>query len=655
MAFISGGRLGNATGGTISTISGYRVHTFDTVGLNTFTPTTNGLVEVLVVGGGAAGSAQTGGSGGGGGGSVLYTKVVRVSAGVAYTMNVGAGGINGNLGTDTVINLPTGTVTAFSGDVGIGSFGKILFSSVPSSINEGASGTFNVTTDKFPNGSTVFWTINNISTVDADFGAISGSFTINSNSGTFSVPIASDQLVDVSETFTVSLRSDSPSGNILVTSPAVTINNTTLVTTASTTAISEGQSVIFTTQAQGFSDGTTLHYDIVGGSGITAADFTSNSLSGTYTVSAGVASTTLTLFADGIIENDETFQLGVKTSVGGPILTLSPVITVLGPLFPFTSFTFTNATAEGTNGPTLANLQSAYSAQSWASNTAYLNLFSSKQGYQRWTVPDNATYRITASGAQGGAGSWTSLIGGFGAKMQATISLAKGDFLIFVVGQRGGYNDSSGNSSSGGGGGTFVFKNNLSTPILVAGGGGGGGRNNNGKSGETTNAGGSNTNGNIGGSLGAGGPSYAGGGGGAGITGSGGAGVNTAAGGLDITNLAGTGGRGGDCAASTNGSKNFNNLGQDQGGFGGAGGGEWCVAGSVGGGGGFSGGAGGRDSSGAAGGGGSFVNESLATLIGTSNGTYNGTGSFTNIAFNGSATLGVIFSNLMGSVLVEKL
>jgi hypothetical protein len=112
MALFYGSVVGIASGGTISQIAGYNVHTFDKVGLNTFTSTTNGYVEVLVVGGGAAGSAQTGGSGGGGGGSVLYTKVVRVSAGVAYTMNVGAGGINGNLGGDTFINLPTGTITA---------------------------------------------------------------------------------------------------------------------------------------------------------------------------------------------------------------------------------------------------------------------------------------------------------------------------------------------------------------------------------------------------------------------------------------------------------------------------------------------------------------------------------------------------------------
>jgi hypothetical protein len=760
MAFISGGRLESATGGTISTISGYKVHTFDTVGNNTFTPTTNGIIEVLVVGGGSAGSAQTGGSGGGGGGSVLYQNFISVLAGVAYTMNIGAGGTNGNPGTDTVINLPIGTVTAYGSPIsGIGSYGNFTlaansytrsvgqtvtfssntvltngttvyydivgvtssiftdnnltgtttvsdgaivpisktitgignksftlnlransnngpimstlntpvtvvpaytFSSIPTSIAEGSSGTFNVSSNGLAN-ITLYWNINHITTTDADFSATSGSFNITNSTGSFSVPIANDQLVDGSETFTVSIRIDGPTGEIASTSSAVTINNTTLATTASATTIGEGSSVTFTTQAQGFANGTTLYYDIVGGAGISAGDFTSNSLSGTYTVSSGTATTTITASSDGIPDAGETFQLGVKTSAGGSILTYSPVITIIESLYSFTSFTFTNGTAEGTTGPTLANLQSAYAAQSWASNTSYLNLFNSTQGYQRWTVPESGTYRITASGAQGGAGKWNSCFGGFGAKMQATISLAQGEFMIFVIGQRGGYIDNSGSGSAGGGGGTFVFKNNLSTPILVAGGGSGGGGNSspvNGKSGETTNAGGTNSYGNVGGSNGGGGFTYSGGGGGAGITGYGGAGGDTAGGGVDITNATGTGGRGGSCSSSqtqTIGGRNFNSLGQDQGGFGGGGGGEWCSQGGVGGGGGYSGGAGNNGSTGVGGGGGSFVNQSLATLIGTSNGTYNGAGSFANIGFNGSATLNTIFSNLMGSVLVEKL
>ena len=435
---------------------------------------------------------------------------------------------------------------------------------------------------------------------------------------------------------------------IITPSPTATL-------TQSATSVRSGTSISFDATTVNVGNGTTLSYDIVGTA--VSSDFTDNSLTGITTVTGGIIDT-ITKTATG--SGDKTFVLNLRSQ--GNILTISNTVTITPPeLYPFSSFTFTNATAQGTTGPTLANLQSEYSAQSWASNTSYLNLYSSTQGYQYWTVPATATYRIKAAGAQGGAGKWNNYYGGFGAIMQATITLVQGDFLIFVVGQRGGYIDNNGQGSAGGGGGTFVFKNNLFLPILVAGGGGGGGGNSgpqNGKSGETTNNGGTNSSGQSGGSAGAGGIAYGGGGGGAGLTGNGGTGIDTAAGGLNITSSTGTGGRGGSCSASqtqTLGNRNFGSLGQDQGGFGGGGGGEWCNQGSVGGGGGYSGGAGNNTSSGVGGGGGSYFNPSLATLIGTSNGTYNGTGSFANLGYNGSFLLGTIFSNSMGYVLVEKI
>jgi hypothetical protein len=430
---------------------------------------------------------------------------------------------------------------------------------------------------------------------------------------------------------------------IITPSPTVTLSQ-------SVSSVKSGNSISFDATTVNVGNGTTLSYDIVGTA--VSSDFADNSLTGITTVTGGIIDTiTKTTTGNG----NKTFTLNLRSQ--GNILATSSSVTITPPsLYNFTLFTFTNATAEGMYGPTLANLQSAYSAQSWASNTSYLNLYSSKQGYQYWAVPADETYRITAAGAQGGAGKWNSYYGGFGAIMQATITLARGDFLIFVVGQRGGYVDNNGQGSAGGGGGTFVYKNNLFFPILVAGGGNSGPVN--GKSGETTNAGGTNSSGNAGGTLGAGGIAYGGGGGGAGLTGSGGAGADTAAGGLDITNLAGTGGRGGNCSASqtqTLGGRNFNSLGQDQGGFGGGGGGEWCNQGAVGGGGGYSGGAGNANSSGVGGGGGSYFNPSIATLIGTSNGTYNSTGTYQNLGYNGSFLLNTIFSNSMGYVTVEKI
>ena len=56
-----------AEGGTTTSLGGYRIHTFTTVGSNSFTVTKGGNVEVLVVAGGGGGGGNKGGGGGAGG------------------------------------------------------------------------------------------------------------------------------------------------------------------------------------------------------------------------------------------------------------------------------------------------------------------------------------------------------------------------------------------------------------------------------------------------------------------------------------------------------------------------------------------------------------------------------------------------------------
>lgn len=311
-----------------------------------------------------------------------------------------------------------------------------------------------------------------------------------------------------------------------------------------------------------------------------------------------------------------------------------------GGLFPFTTFQFTNAAGEGTTGPTLGQMQSAYSGAPWLTNFFSASL---GQGHQQLTIPKTGLYTIRAAGAQGGSGAWATYYGGKGAIIEATFPLIMGDILIMVIGQRGG--SSSANNSSGGGGGSFIAKNNKDTLLLVAGGGGGGGGNSApgiGYNALTIMSGGANQSGNPGGTGGSGSTvSYNGGGGGGGYLSDGAVGVVSALneGGKSFKNGLALGGRGGSCAASIAGSYNYNNLGNDQGGFGGGGGGEWCAMGAVGAGGGYSGGAGNNASSGQGGGGGSFI-LNTANNLKTSDGNYNGvaTGN-TSLGYNGTTTL----------------
>jgi hypothetical protein len=91
------------------------------------------------------------------------------------------------------------------------------------SVNEGSSLTFNVTGSGITDG-TYYWTITN----SGDFGTSSGSFTITSNVGAFSVTPTADSTTEGAETFTASIRSGSTSGTVLATSGSVTINDTSL-------------------------------------------------------------------------------------------------------------------------------------------------------------------------------------------------------------------------------------------------------------------------------------------------------------------------------------------------------------------------------------------------------------------------------------------
>ena len=92
--------------------------------------------------------------------------------------------------------------------------------SAPTSINEGTSGTVSVTTTNAAN-STLYWGVEPIS----DFSTSTGTVSISSNSGSFSVTPTSDSTTEGAETGTVRLYTDS-ARTIEVASDTFTINDT---------------------------------------------------------------------------------------------------------------------------------------------------------------------------------------------------------------------------------------------------------------------------------------------------------------------------------------------------------------------------------------------------------------------------------------------
>jgi hypothetical protein len=289
-------------------------------------------------------------------------------------------------------------------------------------------------------------------------------------------------------------------------------------------------------------------------------------------------------------------------------------------LYAFTTATFTSGGVNGPDGPNVTQARNGLGNPSWAAT--YLNM--SRNGYQRWTVPQSATYRIRAMGASGGR--TPSHNGGRGIIYQGDVALTQGQIIQILVGQ-GGTNKSD-DCNTGAGGGTFVVRDN-NTPIIIAGGGGGTARTA-GRDGVNQRNGGTSSNGQSGGVNGAGGnceqgPS------GAGFTGNGCAAGWGSLGGFNngIAQSFSNGGQGG---SSTQQSPNV------IGGFGGgaSGHGNCCIGG--GGAGGYSGGAA-ASSCEAGGGGGSFFDSVVTNQSVPGFNSYSGNASSGTWAPNGSVTI----------------
>jgi hypothetical protein len=115
-----------ATGGTVTNVGGYRIHTFTSSG--SFAVEEGGVIDYLVIAGGGGGATSTeyasAGSGGGGGGG-FQTGTMNVSSGITYTVTIGAGGaggsgreVPGSQGGNTIFSGDSTTLTSYGGGGG---------------------------------------------------------------------------------------------------------------------------------------------------------------------------------------------------------------------------------------------------------------------------------------------------------------------------------------------------------------------------------------------------------------------------------------------------------------------------------------------------------------------------------------------------------
>jgi predicted subunit of tRNA(5-methylaminomethyl-2-thiouridylate) methyltransferase len=196
------------------------------------------------------------------------------------------------------------------------------------SVNEGTAITFNVTTTNVPNGTTLYFRTNR----DADFNVpIAGSFTINSNAGSFSVTPTADATTEGAETFQAQVRTVDINGTIVATSANITINDTsqtpatTYAVTPAASSVNEGSSLTFNVSGTNITNGT--YYWTVANNTTANADF--SAVSGSFTITSNVGSFSITATADVTTEGAQTFSVQIRSvSITGTILATSSQVTI---------------------------------------------------------------------------------------------------------------------------------------------------------------------------------------------------------------------------------------------------------------------------------------------------------------------------------------
>ena len=187
-----------------------------------------------------------------------------------------------------------------------------------STVDEGQSITYTITTTNISNNSSLYWTTTG-TTSAADFsdGKTSGAITINDNTATIVRTLKNDLTTEGNETIVLQLRIGSVSGPVVAASASIVVNDTSITQpptynlTASTLVVNEGSGVSFFVTSTNVGDGTILQWETSGTAN--AYDFDDNVTSGTVVVKENYAVINRFLSKDALIEGDETFTLDLIT------------------------------------------------------------------------------------------------------------------------------------------------------------------------------------------------------------------------------------------------------------------------------------------------------------------------------------------------------
>ena len=244
-----------------------------------------------------------------------------------------------------------------------------------SSINEGTTVTYTITTQYVLDGTVLYWTTSG-TTVAADFsdGLTSGSVTMTNGTATVTRTLTSDITTEGAETIVFELRTVSTSGTIVASTPSGTVNDTSVLTiTPNVSSCNEGASVTWTINAVGFGTGT-LYYT---NSGTTnASDFSDNLNSGSIAITADSGTLTKTLQLDLSTEGSETIIIQIRTgSTSGTVVGTSATVTVADTSYSTQAYSmkFVAASTQYLTVPTSSFLTptNTYTIEMWLNPTSY--------------------------------------------------------------------------------------------------------------------------------------------------------------------------------------------------------------------------------------------------------------------------------------------
>lgn len=169
----------------------------------------------------------------------------------------------------------------------------------------GGAVTFTTTTANVADGTTLYWTIDGAS---ADVTPYSGSFTINSNTGSFSTSAIADLTTEGTEYYTVNVRTGSTTGTIVASSTlTITDNSTTPSPTYSLNNVTsnEGVNATFTITTTNVPNGTVVNWF----TNATTSDVSTTS--GQATINSNTATFSVPIINDSLTEGTEQYTVYV--------------------------------------------------------------------------------------------------------------------------------------------------------------------------------------------------------------------------------------------------------------------------------------------------------------------------------------------------------